>query len=387
MKWVEKAAEAADRFQARRPWTAIPVAVWRKFQDDQASYLAALVTYFGFIAIFPLLLIFATILDMTVSSNPGLHKDLLNSALMQYPVIGQEISSNIGEVPQTGLPLAIGIGVLLFGARGVAFAIQNALCKVWDIPRDKRPILWKRWAYGLTLLLAFGIGLVVTSFLSGIAGGAGHLLSGFGAHLGAVVVSLTLNIGLFWLAFRLASMRMVRWRNLWLGAVLAAAIWQVLQVTGGYVITHQLHRSSTLYGTFGVVLGLVGWLYLQATVTVFCAEVDAVLARRQWPRSLFGGDEAHEAGGAGKAVALAAGRPAVPGQAGPREAIHPEAVRPEAVRAEAVRAEAVRAEAVRAEAVHSETMHQQTVHTETRHTETGRTEAARDNIRGDSPAA
>src|SRR5215472_11053500 len=201
MKWVDEAAAAADRFQARRPWTAVPVAVWRKFLDDQANYLAALVTYFGFIAIFPLLLIFATILDMTVKSNPQLHQDLLNSALMQYPVIGEEINNNLGKVSATGFPLAVGIAVLLLGCRGVTFAMQNALCQVWDIPRDKRPIMWKRWLYGLALLLAIGLGLVVTSFLSGIAGGAGHVLTGFGAHLGAVAVSLTLNIGLFWLAF------------------------------------------------------------------------------------------------------------------------------------------------------------------------------------------
>jgi len=47
-------------------------------------------------------------------------------------------------------------------------------------------------------------------------------------------------------------------------------------------------RASTLYRTFGVVLGLLGWLYLQATVTLYCAEVDVVLARHHWPRSLRG---------------------------------------------------------------------------------------------------
>jgi membrane protein len=345
MKWVERAVSAADEFQARRPWTAVPVAVWRKFMDDQANYLAALVTYFAFIAIFPLLLIFATILDMTLKSHPELHNDLLNSALMQYPVIGEEINNSLGKVNATGFPLAVGIVVLLLGCRGVTFAMQNALCQVWGISRDQRPVLWKRWLYGLELLLAIGIGLVVTSFLSGIAGGAGHLLTGFGAYVGAVAVSLTLNVGLFWLAFRLAVMHMVRWRNLLLGAVLAALIWQVLQVTGGYVVTHQLHRSSTLYGTFGVVLGLVGWLYVQATVTVFCAEVDAVLARKHWPRSLFGGtvpdetvpDEAARAGTAAPAQPLV-----------PKQVVH------------------------KTEAVHDKT---------------GHTEAARDNVRGDSPAA
>jgi len=288
MKWISRTLDGADRFQARRPWTAVPVAVWRKFQDDQGGYLAALVCYFGFVAVFPLLLIFVTVLDMTLKSHPELHRDLLNSALMQYPVIGTDIGSSLGSISPSGFPLAIGILVLLLGTRGVAFAMQNALCQVWELPRGQRPALWWRWLYGLALVLVVGLGLVVTSFLSGIAGGAGHVLTGFVAHAGAVAISLIANVGVFWLAFRLATMRKVRWHDLWFGAALAAAVWQVLQVAGGYVVTHELHRASTLYGTFGVVLGLLGWLYLQATVTLYCAEVDAVLVKRRWPRSLRG---------------------------------------------------------------------------------------------------
>jgi membrane protein len=287
MNWLDRKVAAADRFQARRPWTAVPVAVWKKGQDDQAGYLAALICYFGFVAIFPMLLIFVTVLDMTLKSNPELHRDLLNSALMQYPVIGEDIGSNLGSISGSGTPLIVGGIVLLLGTRGVAFAMQNALCTVWGITRDKRPSFGWRWLYGITLVLVIGIGLVVTTFLSGIAGGTGDLVTGFGAHVGAAAISLGANVGLFWLAFRLATLRMVSWRSLRFGAMLAAVIWQVLQVTGGYVVSHQLHRASTLYGTFGVVLGLLGWLYLQAMVTLYCAEVDAVLTMRRWPRSLF----------------------------------------------------------------------------------------------------
>ncbi|HEX3958241.1 MAG TPA: YihY/virulence factor BrkB family protein [Trebonia sp.] len=287
MNWFKRAATAMDRFQSRRPWTAVLVAVWRKSSDDQAGYLAALICYFGFVALFPLLLIFVTVLDATLKSRPELHRDLLKSALMQYPVLGDQINNSLGQVSGTGFRLGIGIAVLVLGTRGVAFAMQHALCQIWEISRPDRPNFFKRSLYGLALVVAIGIGLVVTSFLSGIAGGAGHLLTSFGAYVGAVAISLTLNVGVFWLAFRLATMRMVPWRNLRFGAMLAALVWQVLQVAGGYAVTHSLQRVSTLYGAFGVVLGLLGWLYLQATVTVYCAEVDAVLAKGRWPRSLL----------------------------------------------------------------------------------------------------
>ena len=139
-------------------------------------------------------------------------------------------------------------------------------------------------------MFTVAIGFVATTFLSGVIGGAGHLLSGAGALIGAVLISLALNIGMFWLGFRLATFSKVRWRDLLIGAVIAAVFWQLLQVAGGYVVSHQLHRASELYGTFGLVLGLIAWLYLQAEVTLYAVEVDVVLARRLWPRSLLADD-------------------------------------------------------------------------------------------------
>jgi membrane protein len=346
MRWVQRAVGAADRLQARWPPIAVPVAVWKKFQDDQAGYLAALVCFFGFVAVFPLLLIFVTVLDMTLKSDPTLHRDLLNSALMQYPVVGSEIDSSLGSINSSGLPLIAGIAVLLLGTRGVAFAMQNALCTVWGIRREQRPSFFTRWLHGLALVLVVGLGLVVTTFLSGIAGGAGHVVSGFGAHAGAVVISLVANVGVFWLAFRLATIRKVPWANLRIGAMLAALVWQVLQVTGGYVVTHELHRASALYGTFGVVLGLVGWLYLQATVTLYCAEVDAVLITRHWPRSLRP-DRAVAA-----ATATAVAPQAVPPQAVPPQAVPPQAVPPQAVPSPATSPEAAPSQAEQEEAGH-----------------------------------
>ena len=286
MKAIDRAVDTADGLQRRWLWLAFPVAVWKKFQDDQAGSLAALISYYGFAATFPLLLVLVTVLNITLKNNPALHHDLLNSALAQYPVIGQQISSNLHSLPGTGVPLAIGIVFLVLAARGVAGAMQNALCEVWGLPKASRPGFPWSLLYGMTLVFVVGIGLLVTTFLSGLAGGAGHVLTGVSAHIGAVAVSLVLNIGVFWLSFRLATVRRVPWHDLRIGAAIAAVVWQILQIIGGYVVSHPLHRASSLYGVFGVVLGLLAWLYLQAEVTLYAAEVDVVLVRRLWPRSL-----------------------------------------------------------------------------------------------------
>jgi membrane protein len=288
---AQRAGTAADDFQQRRPVLAFPVAVWKKFNDDRAGNLAALIAYYGFAAIFPLLLVLATVLNIVLKDNPSLQKTLTDSALAQYPVIGQQIKTQLGSIPGTGLPLIIGAVLLLLGARGVANAMQNALCEVWGIPRKSRPGFPMSQVWSFALLLTVAIGFIVTTFLSGLAGGAGHLLTGVGATVGAVLISLVLNVGVFWLGFRLATARLVRWRDLLVGALIAGVIWQVLQVAGGYVVSHQLHRANELYGTFGVVLGLVAWLYLQAEATLWAAEVDVVLAKRLWPVSMLAESE------------------------------------------------------------------------------------------------
>ena len=292
MNVIERRLRAADRFQQR--WTVLgfPVAVWSKFNDDQAGNLAALIAYFAFAAIFPLLLVLVTVLNMALANDPSLRNTLLNSALSQYPVVGPYIRQNLGSISGTGLPLVIGFVLLLLGARGIAGAMQNALCEVWGIPRADRPGFPVSQLWAMALVFSVGIGFVVTTFISGLAGGTGHLITGTGAHVGAVAVSLVLNVGMFWLGFRLATLGRVPWRQLRTGAVIAAVCWQILQVAGGYVVGHQLHRASALYGTFGVVLGLLAWLFLQAEVTLYAAEADVVLARRAWPRSILPGKEA-----------------------------------------------------------------------------------------------
>jgi YihY family inner membrane protein len=296
MNAIERRMQAADRFQQQHPVLAFPAAVWSKFNDDQAGNLAALIAYYAFAALFPLLLILVTVLNIVLKNNPSLRDSLLESALSQYPVIGPHIKASLGAIPGTGLPLFIGIVFLLFGCRGVAGAMQNALCEIWGIKREDRPGFPVSQLWAFALVLTVGTGFVVTTFLSGVAGGIGHVISGAVAYIGTVAVSLILNVGMFWLTFKMATAWQVPWRNLLTGAVIAAVCWQVLQVVGGYVIGHQLHRASELYGTFGIVLGLLAWLFLQAEVTLYAAEVDVVLAHRLWPTSVLPAQTGEPAG-------------------------------------------------------------------------------------------
>lgn len=283
----ERLARAADRLQQRQPWLAFPVAVWKKFGDDQAGNLAALVAYFAFVSIFPLLLVLVTVLDITLRGDTALRHRLLSSALGSFPVIGAELRGGPHPLRETGIALGLGLAGALLGGCGVAAAAQNALNSAWLVPLDDRPRFPWSQLRNLAFVVVVGLGQITTSLVSGAVGGAGHVLTGAGARIGATTIVLALNIVLFWAGFRLATASVVAGRQLWLGALSAAAAWQALELLAGFFVTHALARSSSLYGAFGIVLGLLAWLYLQAQVTLLAIEVDVVRARGLWPRSLF----------------------------------------------------------------------------------------------------
>ncbi len=281
---ARKLPDRVDRLQQRSAPLAVAVATWKKFTDDQAGNLAALFAYFAFFSLFPLLLVGVTILNILLHNDEQLRHQLLTSAVSQYPVIGPELARHAHTLGGTGLALVIGSVLTLFGARGVANAMQNALNSVWEIPQFRRPSFPWSLLRSLGLMAVIGPGLIATTTLSGYAGGVGHLGS-VGARIAAIAVSLLLNVGLFWLGFRLATAREVGWHDLWLSAVLAAIAWQVLQLVGGYFVGHEL-RTTSAYGVFGVVIGLLAWFYLQAQITLYVAELNVVRVRHLWPRSL-----------------------------------------------------------------------------------------------------
>ncbi len=281
---IQRIIRAVDGLQQRHAWLAFPVAVWKKFGDDQAGNLAALIAYSAMVGIFPLLLVLFTVLDKVLKNNQKL-KQTVESALKDYPVIGTYVENSIGRLNQTGIALVIGLIGTFIGALGVANSLQNALNSVWEIPFARRPGFPWSWLRSAALIVVVGGGFIVTTVLSGLAAGTGHVL-GIGQSIPAIAVSLVLNFGLFWLAFKLGTASEITWRQLWLGAAISAVIWQVLQSIGTNFISHQLAHATPLYGTFALVLGLIAWFFLQAQLMLYAIEVNVVRTYRLWPRSL-----------------------------------------------------------------------------------------------------
>ena len=90
MTFATRLADKADNLQQSRPWLAVPVATWKKFSDNRAGNLAALIAYYAFASLFPLLLVAYSVLDLISRNNPTL-ANRLTTALHQYPVIGAHL--------------------------------------------------------------------------------------------------------------------------------------------------------------------------------------------------------------------------------------------------------------------------------------------------------
>lgn len=277
-----------DEFQQRHHWAGFALAVCYKFVDDQGYYLAALLTYYGFLSLFPLLLLLVTMLGFVMQNDDALQQQVLHSALVDFPVLGQQLVSNVHSVQGNVFAVAFGSAAALYGALGVAGAGQAVLNKIWAVPRVRRPGLLGFYVRGLLLLATFGLGVLLTTGLTGVTTvasdlGSNDVVVALLANLGALVV----NVLLFLLAFRVLTARDITPGQLLPGVIVSTVLWQGLQIGGTYLLEHELRGSSAIYGAFGLVIGLMIWLYLGATVAVLGAEINAVRVLRMWPRSLL----------------------------------------------------------------------------------------------------
>jgi membrane protein len=273
-----------DRYQQRHAWLGFPVAVLRKFDDDQGGSMSALLAYYAFVAIFPFLLILVTVLGWLLRDNPELQERVLDSAVADFPVIGQQLQENVTSLDRTGVALIVGLVIATLGLRGVANTAQDALNKLWGVPRVHRPGFPISLLRSIGLISLLGVGVLGTAALSGIGGGSGAV----GATIRVVVfaVSLVLTVALVILMFRIATAGHVPTRRLIPTAIATGLIYQVFLAVGTILVREYLSHASAVYGVFAIVLGLITWLYVQASVALHVIEADIVRVKHLWPRAL-----------------------------------------------------------------------------------------------------
>jgi membrane protein len=282
------ATERLDDFQRRHRWASLPLAVVYKFHDDQGIYLAALITYFGFLSLFPLLLLLTSILGFVLQNSPELRQRILDSTLSQFPVIGDQLGDPQG-LRGSGVALVISALVAVYGALGVAHAIQNAMNVTWAVPRCRRPNPLRLRLRSLLLIAVAGLAAILTTVLSALVSSA----SAFGVDLGwlsavlMIVAAVAVNTAVFTVGFWICVALDRSLRNLVPGAVTAAIVWQILQLGATAYVGRVVKGADAAYGAFALVLGLLAWLFLASIALVLSAELDVVRYKRLYPRALL----------------------------------------------------------------------------------------------------
>lgn len=272
-----------DAWQQKHPILGFPYAVIKKYGDDNGGYQAALLTYYGFLSLFPLLLVLVTVLQLWFHNDDHIRTDVVQSIAHYFPLLNDQLQHNIHSMSKTGLGLVIALLITFYGARGVADALRYILDNMWQVPKSERSGFPKNILHSLSIMICGSLAFVGAVGISAFSNTLGHAMwvKVFLNLLGFATITLVLG-----LIFRVATFGRVPIKYMFLGAGVAGFIMQVLLTFGGLILKHQLQNLNSLYGTFAVVLGLLFWIYLLAQVVVYAAEVDTVRHLSLWPRSI-----------------------------------------------------------------------------------------------------
>ena len=277
---------ALDGWQRRVRWAGVPYAVIKKFGDDNANLLVVSLAWYGFTAIFPLLLVVVTVLGFVGAQSLGTG---IVSTLHEFPVVGSSFSpASHGALHGSGLGLVVGLVGLLYGAQGVTQTAQQAMATVWNLPQTQRTGFVPRLGRSLAGLFTIGAAFVINAFVTTYATGG---TASYAIRVPVLAGLLLINVGLYFASFTVLTAKVVGPRGLLPGAIIAAVGFTALITIGTGLITHQLKNASATYGAFGTVIGIVAFLLLLGKLTMYAAELNPVLARSLYPRALPLGGE------------------------------------------------------------------------------------------------
>ena len=276
---VEAVVRPLDRWQQRTEPVAIVFAIVKKFGDDRGGMLAGLITFYGFLSLFPLLLVGLTLLALVAGPGSHAYVDIRNSTLHHFPVVGSQLPD-----------------------RGSTAAASASSSGSWDCCGDRsacrRPCSspsTKPGACPTSTARRSYPGSSAAWCSSGCWGSSSssardsprridhRQLTAGGGH-GPVVGDRAQRLPVL-ATFRVLGPAAVGWRGHLPGAVLAGIGWEVLQFLGQYLVRYYVRTMTPVYGQFAVVLGLISFLSLASQLVMYSVEVNAVTKGHLWPRS------------------------------------------------------------------------------------------------------
>lgn len=274
-----------DRVQRSHTAISFPVAVIKRYGDERMGRQAALVTYYAFLSLFPLLMIFITLLGVLVSNNPALESKITQTVFQLFPALGSDLKSQVHTLKASGVGLILQTLVVLYGARGLASILQETFNNVWHVAKEHRPGFVDDHLRSFGMMAAVGLGMIVGLSLSYTLGRAIHF--GFLGGVFINFVNFLITFGLFLAVFRLGTSSTIQTKKLMAGALIATAGTILIQRLGYAIMSHELPKLQGSYGSFALALGMLFWIYLQAQVILYALVITTVRVDHDWPKKLF----------------------------------------------------------------------------------------------------
>src|SRR6516164_7193968 len=278
---VNRVIAWADQLQRKHGVLGFPYAVVKKYGDDAGGREAALITYYGFLSIFPLLLLGVAVLSRVLASRPDLRGRLINAVVPE--ALRSTVEHSLAALPTSTLPLVFGLLGLLYSGTGVVFSVYQTLNHVAAVPHRHRAPFFSRYIRVFVMLAALLLGGLAVGALTVVA----TALPGQpGVQRAAAVAGTALVVfAVLLVAARLLLVRPAPFRALWPGALLGAAAVTVVLTVGAPLLARLVAKAGPVYGSFATVAGMFALLYLVGQGLVYAAEVAAVRYARLWPRA------------------------------------------------------------------------------------------------------
>lgn len=282
MPSLSKILDKIDNYQQNHRWLGFGYAVVKKYGEEGGGYHAALLTYYAFLALFPLMLLLTTVSGLLLADNAAARQTITDGLTDYFPVLGNQLAGDVDRLRGGGLAILAGLLFTLYGTRGVADAWRRSVHEIWQVPRSERAGFPRAHIKSLIMVVVGGLGFILASVSASLVS-TGH---GVEWRVMSVIVNLFILFGLFIFLVRFNLPRQTSFRATGMAAAVAAVGLVVLQAIGGYLLAHELRNLDALYSYFAIPLGLLFWLYLQAQVLVLAIVISSVKAKRHWPRSL-----------------------------------------------------------------------------------------------------
>lgn len=269
--------ERFERLRQRHRSLDVLLATVDKGGQDNAAHLSAVIAFFSFFSLFPLMLVFVWVLGALLDDE--LQTKLVDSALGRFPVIGTNIRENVGELDGGLAPLIIGLAGAVWAGTKAFEAYETAMHIIWHGVFVKAENLIKRKVRAVLMIVAFGIGLTVATAGSALVTVASWIPGA--AKPAGFLISAVMNTALAGVMYLLATPGHPGWRALLPGSIVAGTALTALYSVGTVYLTRVVDGAGDTYGTFAVVIGLLTWLNLIGTVLVWSAELNSVLSGKR----------------------------------------------------------------------------------------------------------